>query len=417
MVSKIAVVGSGISGLVAAYFLSRSHDVHVFEAADYIGGHTHTVDVEVPSGRYAIDTGFIVFNDWTYPTFIRLIDQLGVASKPTEMSFSVKAEATGLEYNGTDLKGLFAQRSNVLRPSFLRMLGDILRFNRQAVSDLLSTDDALTLGQYLEQRHYSESFKNNYIIPMGAAIWSASEQQMLHFPFRYFVRFFNNHGMLNIGHRPTWRVIQGGSRSYIPPLTRGFADHVHLRTPVRSIRRATDHVVLALGGEVPQEAVFDDVVMACHSDQALTLLSDSSVQERAILGAFGYQRNHTVLHTDTRVLPTQQRAWAAWNYWIPRQQQSHVAVTSNMNILQGISAPESFNVSLNLDGIAPANVLQQFEYHHPVYSVGAVLAQTQWAQISGTNRTHFCGAYWGYGFHEDGVKSGVRVAEALGERW
>ena len=412
---KIAIVGTGISGLTCAHLLSRRHEITVFEAADYVGGHTATVDVDVPSGRYAIDTGFIVYNDWTYPNFIKLMSSLDVASQATSMSFSVKAEASGLEYNGTDLNGLFAQRRNLLSPSFLRMIRDLLRFNRDAPS-ILAEDPSNqeTLGQYLARHRYSAGFKQNYIVPMGAAIWSASVRQMEDFPIRYFVEFFKNHGMLSVNDRPTWRVIRGGSRSYIAPLIAPFRDRIRLRSPVLAARRSSAGVRLSIGSG--DEAQFDQVIFASHSDQTLKILSDANPAEQKILGAFAYQENDTVLHTDIRVLPKRKRAWAAWNYFVPTRAKDRVAVTYDMNILQGLSAPETFCVSLNMDQVIdPARVLRRFIYHHPVYTADAIAAQKSWAEVSGKNGTHFCGAYWGFGFHEDGVKSALRVCEQLGE--
>ena len=415
---KIAVVGSGISGLTSAYLLSRKHEVHLFEAADYIGGHTHTVDVETPSGRHAIDTGFIVFNDWTYPNFIRLLSRLGVESQPTAMSFSVKAEGRDFEYTGTKFNGLFAQRLNLVRPSFIRMIRDILRFNRESLETLDRPDEGETLGRYLARHEYGREFKEHYIIPMGAAIWSASSRQMEDFPVQYFVRFFKNHGLLSVDERPQWRVVRSGSRSYLPAITNPFAERIHLRSPVRAIERERNGVLLVVEGmDGRQQIRFDEVILSCHSDQAVRILGQgASAEERQILSAFAYQPNSTVLHTDTRVLPRRGRAWAAWNYWIPSNARDKVAVTYDMNLLQGLKTPETFCVSLNLDEkIDPARVLARFVYDHPVYTAAAVVAQARWHEISGVNHTHFAGAYWGFGFHEDGVKSGVRIAQRFGE--
>jgi predicted NAD/FAD-binding protein len=414
---KIAVIGSGISGLTSAYLLSRRFEVHLFEAAPRLGGHTHTVDVKTQSGTHSIDTGFIVFNDWTYPLFIKLMSELGVPHQPSSMSFSVKTEAGGLEYNGTDLNGLFAQRSNLVRPSFLWMIRDILRFNREAA---LAAEDGsavgLTLKQYLDRGGYSKGFLNHYIIPMGAAIWSASSKQMEVFPFDYFARFFKNHGMLSVDERPTWRVIQKGSRSYIDPITRPFRDKIHLASPVeRVVRNDTGVKVTVAAPSGRHEQQFDQVVFASHADETLRMLGDPTEEERRVLSAFSYQPNDTVLHTDVSVLPKKRRAWAAWNYWLPASETNQVAVTYNMNILQGLSAPETFCVSLNMsDRIDPTKVLKKILYHHPVYTREAVEAQKNWGAVSDKNKSHFCGAYWGYGFHEDGVKSAVRVSASLG---
>jgi len=412
---KVAVVGSGISGLVCAHLLSREHEVHVFEAADFLGGHTHTVDIQTPSGKFAIDTGFIVFNNWTYPNFVKLLDRMGVRSQESAMSFSVKTEESGLEYNGTDMNRLFAQRSNLFRPSFHRMIRDILRFNRESVKLLEGSDDLLSLGDYLTTHRYSREFIEDYVIPMGAAVWSSSVEQMLGFPARYFVQFFKNHGFLAVNERPVWRVVSGGSRSYHDPLTTPFRERIRLNTPVLAIQRLDDGVRLKLGGRGVGETDFDQVILASHSDQALKLLSEPSPLEREVLGAFVYQRNETVLHTDTSVMPRRKLAWAAWNYLVPKVRQNTVSVTYDMNILQGIEAPETFLVSLNLETrLDPEKVLRRFTYHHPVYTPRAVGAQKRWSEISGKSRTHFCGAYWGYGFHEDGVSSALRVCESFG---
>ena len=413
---KIAIIGTGISGLTSAYLLSRKHEIEVFEADSRPGGHTHTLDVETRSGRYAVDTGFIVFNDWTYPNFIALMNQIGVKWQDSSMSFSVKSQKTGLEYNGTSLNSLFAQRSNLLRPAFYKMIREILRFNRESV-EVLGRGGIETLGEYLERNGYSNAFKENYLIPMGAAIWSSSAQQMEEFPIEFFVRFFKNHGMLSVDERPVWRVIRGGSRSYIEPLTRGFRDRIRLGSKVISVRRGDSGATLQVveNGEL-QERVFDQVVFACHSDDALSLIRDASHPEREVLGAFQYQSNSTILHTDETVLPKRRLAWAAWNYLVPERQQDRVAVTYHMNILQGLKAPESFLVSLNLDSaIDPAKVIRRLEYRHPVYSNAAFQAQGRWGEISGRNRYHFAGAYWGYGFHEDGVKSAIQVGSSFGE--
>jgi predicted NAD/FAD-binding protein len=414
---KIAVVGSGISGLTAAYVLKRKHEVHVFEAGDYIGGHTHTVPVEVESGKYFIDTGFIVFNDWTYPNFIKLMNQIGVASQESSMSFSVKAESSGLEYNGTDLSGLFAQRRNLINPSFYKMIFDILRFNKEATALVGNpTADELTLGKFLVQNKYSAEFKNHYIVPMGAAIWSASTKQMEDFPLGYFIRFFKNHGMISVNERPVWRVVKGGSHSYIKPLVKSFEYQIRLNSSVKKVKRLEKGVSLSfLESGLLTEEVFDEVVFASHSDQTLAMIEAPLVKEKNVLSSFAYQANDTVLHTDTNVLPSYRRAWAAWNYWIPEKEKSNVAVTYNMNILQGLAAPEVFCVSLNMtDQIDPKKILGRFVYDHPVYTQTAVSAQNEWQNISGKDRLHFCGAYWGFGFHEDGVKSGLRVAASLG---
>lgn len=409
---KIAIIGTGISGLVAAHHLNDRCDLKVFEKNDYIGGHTQTHDVEWKGERHAIDTGFIVFNDWTYPEFMRLMNAIGVEDQPSDMSFSVKCERTGLEYNGTSLNSLFAQRRNLFSPRFLGMIRDIMRFNREAPSFLETGDDLMTLGLYLSEHRYGRSFKEHYIIPMGAAIWSAAPGDMLDFPARFFIRFFKNHGMLSIDERPIWRVIRGGSKRYVEPLTRAFKDRIHLNTAVQSIQRFDDRVEIQ-HADGSMEA-FDEVVLACHSDEAYRLLKDPSSSEDAVLGSMRYQRNETVLHTDDRILPKNKLAWAAWNYHIPSGESDRVAVTYNMNILQGLSSKETFCVTLNhLEGIDPSKIIRKITYHHPAYTPETIQAQARHGEISGVRRTHYAGAYWGFGFHEDGVKSGLRVANSI----
>ncbi|MGY2400442.1 NAD(P)/FAD-dependent oxidoreductase [Pseudomonas sp. SDO5271_S396] len=412
---KIAIIGSGISGLTSAYLLSRRHDITLFEAGERIGGHTHTVNVTVDGKNHAVDTGFIVFNDWTYPHFMRLLEQIGVRFKPTEMSFSVCDENTGFEYNGNNLNSLFAQRRNLLSPGFWGMLRDILRFNREAPLDLEQQriDADMTLGNYLEAKGYGPRFTLHYIMPMGAAIWSMSLVDMLKFPLQFFVRFFKNHGLLSVNNRPQWCVIEGGSSQYIEPLTRGFHKQIRLNCPVHLVDRDAQGVLVhsAAGTEA-----FDKVIFACHSDQALALLADPSQAEQDILGALPYADNDVVLHTDTRLLPARKLAWASWNYRLNSHTQSRAAVTYDMNILQGIHSATTFCVSLNQTPlIDPQKVLSRHTYAHPQYSLAAVAAQQRWEELFGTRHTFYCGAYWANGFHEDGVTSALRVAGAFGE--
>lgn len=409
---KIAIIGSGISGLTCAYHLSKKNEVHIFEQGDYIGGHTCTVNVETQSGKYNIDTGFIVFNDWTYPEFIKLMNEIGVPSQETAMSFSVKSDISGLEYNGTSINSLFAQRLNFLRPSFHLMIKDILRFNKESLSLLSSDEEAhLSLGEYLEKHHYSRHFIDNYIVPMGGAIWSSSAEQMQSFPAQFFVQFFKNHGMLSVDNRPVWRVIKNGSSSYIKPLIKNFENNIRLNSPVLSVKRNQDSVkIISKRDGVSLEEEFDQVIFASHSDQTIKMLTDASALEKEIFDGFQYQPNSVVLHTDESLLPKKKLAWAAWNYFIPKLKTQHVAVTYNMNILQGLKSPETFCVSLNLDDqIDQKKILRKFTYDHPVYSLKTIRSQANWNKISGNNRTHFCGAYWGFGFHEDGVKSALKV--------
>ncbi len=415
---KIALIGAGISGLTAAWLLSRRHEVTVFEAEPRIGGHTATVDVTVDGRQFAIDTGFIVFNDRTYPNFIRLLDELGVASQPTEMSFSVSNDLSGLEYAGSNLNTLFAQRGNLLRPRFWTMVRDILRFNRCAIRDLEQgrIPEGMTLGEYLERGGYSTQFRDDYLVPMGAAIWSSGTHRIDAFPVEFFIRFFRNHGLLSIDDRPQWRTIIGGSRSYLEPLKQRFATSIHTSDPVIRVVRGGEQVeVRTRSGHM---GVFDQVILACHSDQALALLHEPSPAERSILESIPYQDNEVVLHTDTRVLPCARRAWSSWNYRVRAGAGELPALSYDMNILQKIDADTTFCVTLNdTSAIAPACILGRFNYSHPVFSVEGIRAQARWSEINGPQRTWFCGAWWGNGFHEDGVTSALRVAHALGVDW
>ncbi|MBK9128697.1 MAG: FAD-dependent oxidoreductase [Phycisphaerales bacterium] len=411
---KIAVVGTGISGLVAAHLLHRDHELIVYEAGEHVGGHTNTIEIEEDGQRLAVDTGFIVYNERTYPNFCRLLAQLDVATQPSDMSFSVRDERSGLEYRGDNLNTLFAQRRNLLRPSFYRLLGEILRFYRQSPELLaLPGECGGTLGDYLRDRRYSDDFIHRHLVPMGAAIWSADPQQFLAFPAAYFVRFCHNHGMLSVFNRPRWRTITGGSARYVEKLISPFRSRIRLCTPVASVRRAPTHVEIldAHGGK---ERV-DRVVLATHSDRALRLLADPTPTELAVLGVMRYQRNDTVLHTDERLLPRSRRAWASWNYHIPAVPRGCATLTYNMNRLQSLAARRTYCVTLNCtEQVDERHVIRRIEYHHPVYTLESIAAQRRWAEISGVNRTHYCGAYWGYGFHEDGVNSALAVCRQFG---
>ncbi len=401
--------------MVAAYRLSRDHEVTVYEAGSHVGGHTHTVDVDYEGAGYAIDTGFIVYNDWTYPNFIGLLEELNVAWQPSDMSFSVRCEKSGIEYNGATLNTLFAQRSNLASPRFLRMVADILKFNRRAPLLLAGDDQSLTLGDYLERNGYSRFFIDHYILPMGAAIWSSRPADMLRFPARFFVEFFANHGFLSVNDRPTWRVIRGGSREYARRLTAPYASRLHLNTPIVGIQRTAHHVVLRKKDGSLEH--FDQVFIACHSDQALKLLADPSREEREILGAIPYQSNEALLHTDLRLMPRRRLAWAAWNYHLTGQPRERVTVTYNMNILQTLTAPVQFLLTLNRsDDVDPRAVIGSYRYEHPVYTTATVAAQKRRHEISGPRRTYYCGAYWGYGFHEDGVRSALAALDELRRR-
>lgn len=403
---RIAIVGTGIAGNVVARQLAREHEITVFEADNRIGGHTNTVEVELGGRHYAIDTGFIVFNDRTYPNFIALLDELGVAWQDSDMGFSVQHEGTGLEYNGSTLNTLFAQRTNLLRPSFHRMIREILRFNREAPKLLKLDPLDYSLDSYLAENRYSREFVDHFIIPMGAAIWSAEPEVMGQMPAQFFIRFFHNHGMLSVNDRPVWRVVQGGSRQYVDKLVAGHRDRIRLNAQVEYVKRLTDRVEIKVRGQEP--ASFDYVFMACHGDQALQLLIDPTSREELVLGQFNYQPNEAVLHTDHHLMPHRRLAWAAWNYHIPAKKQNRVALTYNMNILQGIESPETFCVTLNkTDSIDPEKIIKTIEYRHPVFTPKAVAAQKQHSAVNGKRRTWYCGAYWRNGFHEDGVVSAL----------
>lgn len=407
---KVAIIGTGVAGMTAAYRLHAGHDITVYEASDYIGGHTATVDVDYHGRRYAIDTGFIVFNDWTYPNFIALLDELGVAWQHSDMSFSLRCEATGLEYNGTSVNTLFAQRLNAVRPSFLRMIWDILRFNKEARTLLGPGNETLTLAEYLERGGYSRAFRERYIVPMGMAIWSATESQMLAFPVKFFVEFFDKHGFLNVNNRPVWRTVKGGSREYARKLTAPYRHRIRLSTPVANVQRDAEGVTIRTARGDSER--FDYVLFACHSDQALAMLDAPTQAERDILGALPYQPNDAVLHTDTRMLPRNPLANAAWNYHALDPRSELLAVTYNMNILQNITAPAVFMVTLNRsEHIDPSTVLGRYCYSHPIYTPEGVRAQARRHEISGANRSFYCGAYWRYGFHEDGVVSAIWALE------
>ncbi len=404
---KIAIIGSGIAGNTIAHYLHAKHDITVFEAESHIGGHTHTHQVQHEGKTVNVDTGFIVFNDRTYPHFINLLNELNVAWQPSSMSFSVRCENTGLEYNGTSLNSLFAQRINLFKPSFHRMIRDILRFNKTSL-ELLADGNEIKLGDYLRQGNYSQQFIDQYIVPMGAAIWSTDAKQMLSFPARFFVRFFHHHGMLTVNDRPEWRTISGGSASYVYALTAPFKHKIRLNTPVESVRRLKTSVrVKPINGE---EEKFDFVFFACHSDQALKMLLDKTAEETQILGAIPYQENTIFLHHDINLMPKRKLAWAAWNYHVTNPASNKVAVTYNMNILQGLQSVEPLLVTLNhTHDIHPDKVIKRLTYMHPVYTLAGAAAQARHSEISGINRTAYAGAYWRNGFHEDGVVSALEA--------
>lgn len=408
---RIAIIGSGISGLTAAWLLRGHHDIQIFEANDYIGGHTHTVSVSLNGETHAIDTGFIVFNEWTYPNFIALLDELKVDSVPTSMSFSVRCARTGLEYSGSGLNGLFAQRTNLFRPRFYRLIADILRFNREAPEFLQGAADE-TVRDFLKGNGYSSQFAEQYLLPMGAAIWSCPMGTFEQFPIRFVIEFYVNHGLLQLRNRPTWRTVAGGSLQYVKQLTAPFANQIHLNSPVSRVSRSENEVQVEIGQE---KHTFDEVIFACHSDQALRLLSAADSVETEILTKFPYSKNVALLHTDESVLPTRRQAWASWNYHIKGNNAERPAVTYNMNILQHLDSQHTFCVTLNGEKeVAPERILGTYHYSHPVFTVDRKRAQARHHEVIRHHNTSYCGAYWGNGFHEDGVNSALKVCEAWG---
>ncbi|MCI5108080.1 MAG: FAD-dependent oxidoreductase [Pseudomonadales bacterium] len=412
---RIAIIGSGIAGLTSACLLNRQHDIQLFEANDYIGGHTHTVPVVTNSGKHEIDTGFIVCNDRNYPNFLRFMDKLGVELQPTEMSFSVRNDKLATEYNGHNLNTLFAQRSNLFSPRFIGFVREILRFNKTAKQALADGNvGEMTLNQFLEQAGFGSMLKENYLLPMVAAIWSCSIRQAGDFPLQFFLQFFLNHGLLDIKNRPQWYVLKGGSHAYIKPMTAGFEDRIHLQTPVRSVRRQQAGIAVSTDQGTD---FFDQVVFACHSDQALALLENPSPAEEDILGKLLYQDNEVVLHQDRSIMPSRPLAWASWNFLAGDTESDSAPVVSYcMNILQGLKTSEPFLVTLNPgQRLDEDKILQRFNYAHPVYSMAGSAAQARRQEICGVDRIHYCGAYWYNGFHEDGVRSALDVCQRFGE--
>ncbi|HLI32751.1 MAG TPA: FAD-dependent oxidoreductase [Solirubrobacteraceae bacterium] len=408
---RIAIIGAGVSGLVCAHLLHREHEITLFEASERPGGHANTVRVETERGAYDVDTGFIVFNDRNYPRFERLLDQLGVATQPAEMSFGV-SDGRDFEYNGASPNGLFARRRHAASPRFLGMVADLWRFNRDALQ-LLRSDQDPSLRQWLEQRGYSRAFIECLIVPQVAAVWSADPAQLWSFPARFLLEFFDNHGMLSFRGRPRWRSVCGGSQRYVSALIAPWRPRLRLAAPVTAVWRSAEHVEVTVRGCPPER--FDAVVFATHSDQALALLADPSERERELLAAIPYQPNEAVLHSDRSLLPRRRRAWASWNYHLDAQPTGRATVTYHMNRLQSLDADRELCVTLNrTEAIDPEQIIARFSYAHPVFTPAGVAAQARRAEISGRNRTHYCGAYWGYGFHEDGLDSAVAVVRELG---
>ncbi|WP_026972040.1 NAD(P)/FAD-dependent oxidoreductase [Aliagarivorans marinus] len=414
---RIAVVGAGISGMTCAHLLAQKHDVTLIEANDYIGGHTATRDVEVDGKHYAVDTGFIVFNDRTYPCFNKLLDKIGIKSQVTEMSFSVVNPELGLEYNGHNLDTLFAQRRNILRPSFYQFIAEILRFNKMAKQQV-TADPSYRLGDFLDDHYFSRMFEENYLLPMGAAIWSSTLEDIRHFPMCFFARFFVNHGLLDVGNRPQWYVIPGGSRKYIEPLLAPIpGENVRCNTRITEVQRQDQQVTL--NAEDGWQWQGEAVIFACHSDQALAILgAEASEQERKVLSAMQYRENEVVLHRDESLLPTRRKARASWNYRLPPtaiRSEQLASVTYDMNRLQGLRDAPQFCVTLNpMEPIDDAQVIERFSYSHPLFNLASHRAQALRPSISGHNQTWFCGAYWHNGFHEDGVRSAVEVCQDFG---
>ena len=412
---KVAVVGAGVSGLVVAHLLHPAHEVTVFETNGYAGGHTNTIRVDTPNETHEVDTGFIVFNDRNYPNFERLLRRVGVAWQSSTMSVSVSDGVGDFEYSSGSPNGLFAKRAHLVTPWFHRMVADLARFNRAARELLDDHAPDVSLRAWLEHHRSSRTFIERLIVPQASAVWFAAPRQMWSFPARFLAEFFDNHGMLSVRGRPSWRTVRGGSARYVEALTGPFSHRLRLRTPVQEVTRHHDHVLVKpRGGEAER---FDEVVLATHSDQALALLADASGREREILGAIPYQPNEAVLHTDARMLPRRRRAWASWNYHLLPEPKPASTVTYHMNRLQSLRAEREFCVTLNhSERIDPVRVIRRISYAHPVYTEAGVRAQARVGEIDGRNRTHFCGAYWGWGFHEDGVVSALRVGERFGAR-
>lgn len=412
---RVAIIGSGIAGLTAAHLLHPEHEIVVYEAGDHVGGHANTIRVDTNEATWHIDTGFIVLNDRNYPRFGALLDELAVRRQPTDMSFSVTAEAEDFEYSSGGLAGLLAQPSNLARPRFLQMVADYVRFNRAARRLLVDPDDDRSLRAFLDDEGFSHWFVDRLLVPQAAAVWSADPEQMWSFPARFLVQFFAHHGMLSLTGRPQWSTIAGGSARYVEALIAPFADRIRVRTPVVAVTRHPTHVDVVADGEAAEE--FDEVVIAAHADQALALLTDPSAAEADVLGAFGYQANEAVLHTDRALLPRRRAAWAAWNYHLPSEPRGRCAVTYYMNHLQALDADRPFCVTLNRTAaIAPEHVLRVIPYAHPVFTREAMGAQDRHGEISGVQRTHYCGAYWSWGFHEDGVASAHRALARMRQR-
>ena len=414
--SRVAVIGSGISGMAAAYLLSRKHEVCLFEKEARLGGHTHTHQIDTSCGTLPIDTGFIVHNDRTYPNLVRLLGQLGIARQASDMSFGVSCRSTGFEYSSRGLRGLFAGGGKWRRPSHYRFLAEIVRFNREARKLLQDpANSEISLREYLQANRFHGDFTRYYLHPMAASVWSTSLEEIEDFPAFTLIRFFENHGFLGLTTQAQWFVLDGGSSAYIAPLTSPYRDQIRLSAGLTAVARTEKGVVLRFASRPDEQ--FDEVVFACHAPQAMQLLEDPTPVERQVLNSFRTSRNDTLLHTDSRLLPRQAEARASWNYHLGTGRQA-ATLTYHMNRLQNLPTEEDYCVTLNhRESVEPTKILRELTYFHPLYTLDAVRAQSRWAEISGKNRTHFCGAYWFYGFHEDGLNSAIRVAEKLGISW
>ena len=411
---KIAIIGTGISGLTAAYILNKIHRITVFEKNDYIGGHTHTHSINTGEANINVDSGFIVYNENTYPNFIKLLDQLNVERQKTTMGFSVKSDSDNFEYSGSSLNAMFSQRSNLFRPLFYKMITDIIKFNKYANNDLHTLSEKMTLSEYLSNKKFSKSFINHYIVPMGAAIWSTKADSILNIPAFFFIRFFKNHGLLQIFNRPDWWVIKGGSNQYVKKLIKPFQTQIRINSPITKIRRTDSQVFVSTGCNNTEE-VFDKVIIATHSNQALKMLSDPTKSEEEILKSIQFQNNKAILHTDTSVLPNRKLAWASWNYYLDHLTNKPVSLTYNMNILQNLNSSKTFCVTLNNNqSINNNQIIKYLDYDHPLFNSDATKAQNRKEEINGKNNTYYCGAYWHNGFHEDGVVSALEVCQKFG---
>jgi len=414
---RVAVIGSGISGLAAAWLLSRRYEVSVFEKDDRIGGHTHTVMVDTPDGQLPVDTGFIVHTERNYPNFIRLMRELGVETMASDMSFAVTSFDDDFEYSSRGLRGFFAKRSNAFKPAHYRLAFEIMRFNKEAKT-LASSPLAsrLTLVEMLDQGRFGNEFRERYLYPMASAVWSMSFAEIAHFPAAALVKFFDHHGMLGIDTHPEWRVIRGGSYRYIAPITAPFRERIVTSARIARVARDGEGVDIHFDDRASQR--FDEVVFACHGDQVLPLLENPTETERAVFEKLRTSSNETVLHTDSRLLPRRADARASWNYGIDSRAERQVSVTYHMNRLQSLPSTTDYCVTLNgTDRIDSSKIVKSMVYHHPSYDLGALDAQSRWRDVSGVAHTHYCGAYWFYGFHEDGMNSAIRVANALGAEW